>query len=149
MADKDILTQLRRRITPELYEQIRDLWKAHSVAEDKRDIPGLLATLTENCVYEIVQTNNIWRGHSGATRFYTDLLTAFPDIDFKLRNIVIGPQGVWEEAGVTATHKRDWLTYPATGRKVEFDVLIFFPWDMERAKFGGERVHVFGLEGLL
>src|SRR5690606_37079904 len=34
------------------YTAVRDLWKAHSLAEDARDIPGLMATLTDDCVYE-------------------------------------------------------------------------------------------------
>ena len=33
--------------------------------------------------------------------------------------------------------------------KIAFDVTIFFPWDMEKQKFAGERVHVFGLDELL
>jgi hypothetical protein len=46
------------------------LYKAHSVAEDARDVPGLLATLTPDCVYEIAQTTHRWTGHTGATAFY-------------------------------------------------------------------------------
>jgi hypothetical protein len=133
---------LERRITPDEYEEIRELWKRHSIAEDGRDLPGLISTLTEDCVYEIAGTKHVWRGHEGAARFYTELLTAFPDIDFSLRNIVIGPQGVCEEADVTATHERDWLDQPATGGAVSFRVVIFFPWDPAARRFAGERVLV-------
>lgn len=90
------------------YKRIRQEWKTHSIAEDNRDIPGLLSTLTEDYVYEIVQTGDRWQGHEGAAQFYTELLTAFPDIHFDLQNIVIGPQGVFEEAWVTATHEGEW-----------------------------------------
>jgi predicted ester cyclase len=144
--EENIRSLLRREITPELYHRIRSEWTAHSIAEDARDIPGLLATLTEDCVYEVVQEETVWRGHEGATRFYTGLLTAFPDIHFELQQIVIGPQGVWEEAHVTATHRGDWLGHTATGRAVQFDVLIYFPWDEQRQKFRGERVYFFGLD---
>ena len=143
--EENIRGLLRREITPELYQRIRAEWTAHSIAEDARDIPGLLATLTEDCVYEVVQEEAVWRGHEGATRFYTGLLTAFPDIHFDLQRIVIGPQGVWEEAHVTATHRGDWLGHTATGRAVQFEVLIYFPWDEQRQKFRGERVYFFGL----
>lgn len=144
--EENIRSLLRREITPELYQRIRAEWTAHSVAEDARDIPGLLATLTEDCVYEVVQEEAVWHGHEGATRFYTGLLTAFPDIHFDLQQIVIGPQGVWEEAHVTGTHRGDWLGHTATGRAVEFEVLIYFPWDERKQKFAGERVYFFGLE---
>ncbi|HEV3480207.1 MAG TPA: ester cyclase, partial [Gaiellaceae bacterium] len=74
--------------------------------------------------------------------FYTGLLSAFPDIDFQLTDIVVGPQGVCEEAHVTATHEGEWLGRAATGERVEFDVVIFFPWDRERRLFRGEKVYV-------
>lgn len=143
MANREaVLELLDRRITPDEYEEIRELWKRHSIAEDERDLPGLISTLTEDCVYEIAGTEHAWRGHEGATRFYTELLTAFPDIYFSLRNIVIGPQGVCEEADVTGTHEQDWLDFAATGERVEFRVAIFFPWDSQRKLFRGEKVYV-------
>jgi predicted ester cyclase len=146
MGHEHVVGLLRRRVTPELYRQIRREWKTHSIAEDKRDIPGLMSTLTDDCVYELAQTGDKWHGKEGATNFYLELLGAFPDIHFDLQNIVIGPQGVYEEAHVTATHEADWRTYQASGRQVEFDVIIFFPWDPEQEKFSGERVYVFGLD---
>ena len=127
----------------EVYHEVRELWKAHSIAEDRRDIPGLIATLTETCVYELLPGGTRWEGHAGAVRFYTELISAFPDIHFDLQNIVIGPQGVCEEAKVTGTHKARWLDRKPTGQKVEFRVVIFFPWDLEKKKFKGERVYFF------
>jgi predicted ester cyclase len=141
----DVRELLKREIDPAEVEAIRELWKQHSIAEDNRDIAGLLATLTDDCVYELAGTSHRWEGHEGATRFYTGLLTAFPDIDFKLTDIVVGPQGVCEEARVTGTHERDWLDFQATGEAVEFGVVIFFPWDPARRLFRGEKVHTFEL----
>jgi len=60
------------------------------------------------------------------TRFYTKLLGVFPDVKFDLQNIVIGPQGVFEEAHVTATHQGKWLKYEPTGKHIEFEVIILF-----------------------
>lgn len=143
MSEENIRALLRRRNDPDEYRAIRRLWIAHSIAEDNRDIPGLLATLTDDCVYELATTDIRWEGHDGAARFYTELLTAFPDIHFDLRNIVIGPQGVFEEAHVTATHLGPWLGMPPTGEAIEFDVIILFPWDPARQLFSGERVYFF------
>ena len=69
-----------------------------------------------------------------------------PDIVFELQNIVIGPQGVCEEADVTATHLGSWLGVEPTGERLEFRVVIFFPWDRERRLFRGERVYVSGID---
>ena len=135
------IEQLRRRSDSEEYALIRHEWITHSKAEDARDIAGLMSTLTDDCVYTLVTTGTEWRGKEGATRFYTELLTAFPDIHFDLQNIVIGPQGVFEEARVTGTHQNTWLNYPATGRRLEWNVVIFFPWDPVKKKFAGERVY--------
>jgi predicted ester cyclase len=137
----DIREKLRREFGQEEYEAVRELWKAHSIAEDGRDLDGLIATLTPDCVYEVVPTGHRWEGHEGARGFYRALLGAFPDIDFDLQDIVIGPQGVCEEARLTGTHEQDWLEYPATGNQVDFPVVIFFPWDPEARLFRGERVH--------
>ena len=137
----DVRELLRLDADPAEYGEIRELWKQHSKAEDQRDVAGLLATLTDDCVYEIVGTGHVWEGHEGAARFYAGLLGAFPDIDFQLTDIVIGPQGVCEEAHVTGTHEADWLDYKATGEHVEFNVVIFFPWDPARKLFRGEKVY--------
>lgn len=140
-----ILEQYRRRIDPDLYAKIRREWKTHSIAEDQRDIPGLMSTLTDDCVYELAQSDHKWHGKEGATAFYNELLSAFPDVHFDLQNIVIGPQGVFEEAHVTATHEGVWLGYEPTGNHLEWDVIILFPWDLEKEKFSGERVYHFNL----
>ena len=138
----DVRELLSHEVTPELYREVRALWKAHSIAEDRRDIAGLIATLTPVCVYEVLPDGARWEGHAGATRFYTELLGAFPDTHFDLQNIVIGPQGVCEEAKVTGTQRGKWLDRAPTGQKVEFRVVIFFPWDVQKKKFKGERVFV-------
>ena len=46
---------LNRKLNEAEYQEIKKLWKAHSIAEDNRDIDGLMATLTEDCKYEIPQ----------------------------------------------------------------------------------------------
>ena len=138
----DVRELLKLEIDPVEVEAVLELWKQHSKAEDNRDIAGLLATLTPDCVYELAGTPHRWEGHAGATRFYTGLLTAFPDIDFELTDIVVGPQGVCEEARVTGTHEQTWLDYEASGERVEFGVVIFFPWDPGRRLFRGEKVYV-------
>jgi predicted ester cyclase len=140
MSHEAVVELLRRDVDPAEYDEIRELWKTHSIAEDNRDLPGLISTLTDDCVYELVPGGPRWEGHEGATRFYTQLLTAFPDIHFDLQTIVIGPQGVFEQAHVTATHERDYIGLPATGERIEFETVIYFPWDQEKRKFRGEQV---------
>ena len=146
MAGEAILELYRREVTPALYTEIRDLYKRHSIAEDARDLPGLISTLTPDCVYVLAQSGHRWEGHGGAARFYTELLTAFPDIHFDLTDIVIGPQGVCEEANVSATQQAPWLGVPPTEGRLEWKVVIWFPWDTEQGLFRGEKVYTTGIE---
>jgi hypothetical protein len=141
----EMLGLIRRDPEPEEYGEIRDLWKKHSIAEAEHDLPGLISTLTEDCVYELVQTGHRWEGHEGAARFYGGLLGGFPDIDFELTEIVIGPQGVFEEADVTGAFEAKWLGVPPTGERLAWKVAILFPWDREQRLFRGERVYTAGL----
>ena len=144
MADA-VLRAIRREPDADEHNAIRELWKRHSIAEEQRDLPGLLSTLTPDCVYELVQTGHRWEGHEGATRFYLGLLGAFPDVDFQLSGIVIGPQGVCEEADVTGTHEGEWLGIEPSGESLAWQVAIFFPWDAQQRLFRGERVWTAGL----
>ena len=141
-----VVKQLRRKIDPEEYKAIRQLWINHSIAEDARDIPGLMATLTEDCVYTVANNGVSWHGKEGATQFYQQLLTAFPDVHFDLQHIVIGPQGVFEEAHVTGTYQSQWLDMPPPqGELIQFEVILLFPWDPKQQLFTGERIYFFNL----
>jgi steroid delta-isomerase-like uncharacterized protein len=141
----DVRDVIRLEPSASEHGEIRELWKKHSIAEDERDLPGLISTLTDDCVYELVQTGDRWEGHEGAARFYMELLGAFPDIHFDLTHIVIGPQGVCEEADVTGTHEAAWLGVPPSGERLSWKVVIFFPWDAGKRLFRGERVYTAGL----
>jgi predicted ester cyclase len=142
---EEVVEKIRQQPDAVELAEIRELWKRHSIAEEHRDLPGLISTLTADCIYELVQTGHRWEGHEGATRFYTGLLAAFPDIDFQLSDIVIGPQGVCEEADVTGTHEGEWLGIQPSRQRLAWKVAIFFPWDAQRRLFRGERVYTAGL----
>lgn len=137
----DIRERLRWRADAGAFEAIRTLWIAHSKAEDARDLDGLVATLTEDCVYQFPWTGQRWEGHDGARRFYTELLTAFPDIHFDLLDIVIGPQGVFEYAEVVGTHEAPWIGQEPDGQRKRWHNAILFPWDPEAQRFSGEKVY--------
>ena len=131
---------LARRFDPAELRAIKRLWVRHSIAEDARDIDGLVATLTPNCAYELIPTGQRWEGHVGARAFYTELFAAFPDNRFELTDIVVGPQGVFEAARLTGTNLGPWAGVPASGLPIALEVLILFPWDPVTRLFLGERV---------
>ena len=129
-----------RAFDPAELRRIKRLWVRHSIAEDRRDIDGLVATLASDCVYEIVPTGQRWEDHAGARRFYAELFASFPDNAFALSEIVVGPQGVFEVATLTGTNLGPWAGTPATGLPIALQVLILFPWDPVTERFTGERI---------
>lgn len=136
----DVRARLGRSFDPVELRRIKRLWVRHSIAEDRRDIDGLVATLAPDCVYEIVPTGQRWEGHEGARAFYSELFAAFPDNRFALREIVVGPQGVFEAARLTGTNLGPWAGAPASGLPVDLEILILFPWDPTTGRFLGERI---------
>lgn len=139
--ETSIQQRLAMDVTPELYQTIRQLWIKHSKAEDARDLQGLIDTLAEDCVYTVVPTGQRWEGHAGARTFYLSFLGAFPDVHFAMTDIVIGPQGVFEVATMTGTHRGEWAGIAPSGKPVNLQVIIHFPWNMAAGKFAGERVY--------
>jgi predicted ester cyclase len=127
---------------PVTHRTIRRLWQRHSIAEDRRDIDGLISTLAPECTYEIVGTGLRWDRHDGARAFYTELFEAFPDNRFALTDIVIGPQGVFESVVLEATHAGPFAGLAPTGRQVRLEVAILFPWDPATQRFTGEQIFI-------
>jgi predicted ester cyclase len=141
VTDRDsVRRRLARPFDAGELRAIKRLWVRHSIAEDARDIDGLIATLAPDCVYEIVPTSQRWSGHDGARAFYTELFAAFPDNAFALSEIVVGPQGVFEVAMLTGTNRGPWAGVPPSGLAVSLEVLILFPWDPSSGRFAGERI---------
>jgi predicted ester cyclase len=138
----DVRARLGWPADPATHRTIRRLWQRHSIAEDRRDIDGLIATLAPGCVYEIVGTGLRWEGHDGARAFYTELFAAFPDNRFSLTDIVIGPQGVFEAVVLEATHRAAFAGLEPSGRRVRLDLAILFPWDPASRLFMGEQIFI-------
>jgi predicted ester cyclase len=146
VADGEIRDRVRERLgwpaDPSTHRRIRRLWQRHSIAEDRRDIDGLISTLAPECVYSIVGTDLRWEGHAGARAFYTELFAAFPDNHFALTDIVIGPQGVFEAVVLDATHEGPFAGLTPSGRKVRLELAILFPWNGPAQLFDGEQIFI-------
>ena len=146
MTEGQVRERVRERLgwpaDPATHRRIRRLWQRHSIAEDRRDIDGLVSTLAPGCVYEIVGTGLRWEGHAGARAFYTELFAAFPDNRFSLTDIVIGPQGVFEAVVLEATHEGPFAGLQPTGRWVRLELAILFPWNAAAQLFEGEQIFI-------
>ncbi len=119
--------------------QNKRLWQKHVLAENRRSIEGLLATLSEEPVYRIMASGEEYRGKEAVAGFYRGLFEALPDATFELVNVYVGEAGVVEESVLRGTHRGQWMGVEATGRAVELPLTIVFP--MANGQILGERLY--------
>ena len=115
-------------------------WMEHVLAENRRDLDRLIATLSDDAVYEIVPLQRFWRGKDEIRQFYTGLWTALPDVKLDLRSRVADERYVVEESHVRGTHTGPLFGIPPSGRYIEFDLVIYFPF--RDGAILGERIYL-------
>jgi steroid delta-isomerase-like uncharacterized protein len=127
-----------------LHENKR-LWQRHVLAENRRSVDGLLDTLSDEPVYQVMATGAVHRGRDAVSAFYTGLFQSMPDVTFDLIEVFVAENGVVEESVLIGTHTGDLFGLPPTGRPVRLPLIIVFP--MRGGKILGERLY-FDLDGL-
>jgi steroid delta-isomerase-like uncharacterized protein len=115
-------------------------WLEHVLAENRRDLDRLIATLADDAVYEIVPLKKFWRGKDEIREFYQGLWTALPDVKLDLRSRVADEHYVVEESHVRGTHTGLLFGIPPSGRYIEFDLVIYFPF--RNGEILGERLYL-------
>ncbi len=115
------------------------LWQKHVLAENRRSIEGLLATLSPEPLYVIMATGQEHRGRAGVAAFYSGLFESMPDVTFDLQEVFIGESGVVEESVMVGTHTGDLFGLPPTGQPIRLPLTIVFP--MRAGAILGERLY--------
>ena len=115
------------------------LWQRHVLAENRRSVEGLLATLTPEPLYVIMATGQEHRGREGVASFYLGLFESMPDVSFDLQEVFIGESGVVEESVMVGTHTGNLFGLPPTGRPIHLPLTIVFP--MRDGAILGERLY--------
>jgi steroid delta-isomerase-like uncharacterized protein len=120
---------------------IKRLWQKHVLAENRRSIEGLLATLCAEPVYEIMATGERYVGRDGVARFYIGLFEGMPDATFDLVSVTIGENGVVEESVLRGTHTGALFGIAASGQTVRLPLTLVFPFAPAEGVFLGERLY--------
>ena len=81
--------------------------------------------------YEIVATGEIFDGHDGVHQLLLQNQTAFPDFHFHPVIIHHADAAVIVEGRFTGTHQGDWRGLPASGRRLDFALIIVFVFEGE------------------
>lgn len=115
------------------------LWQRHVIAENRRSIEGLLATLCSEPLYIIMATGQKHRGRRAVAAFYTGLFESMPDLVFDLQSVFIAEVGVVEESLLRGTHTGPLFGLAPTGQPVNLPLTIVFP--MLHGEILGERLY--------
>jgi steroid delta-isomerase-like uncharacterized protein len=116
------------------------LWIEHARAENRRELERLIATLHEDCVYEVVPMKQFWRGKAEVRNFYRGLWEAIPDVRLDLINRIDAEDCVVEESEVHGRMEGPLFGLEPSGQMLRYRVVIFFP--VRDGLFTGERVYL-------
>ncbi len=88
--------------------------------------------------YELVATGEVFDGTAELGRLMQENVTAFPDFHYDFERIHHADDAIVVEGTFRGTHDGTWRGLPATGRTVDFPMLIVFPFEGEAMM--GERI---------
>ncbi len=122
-----------------LLHENRRLWQRHVLAETRRNIAGLLETLSDDPIYKVMATSATFKGRDQVAQFYTGLFEGVPDATFELVNAFVGEEGVVEESILRGTQHGALFGIPATDREIALPLTIVFP--ILNGRITGERLY--------
>jgi steroid delta-isomerase-like uncharacterized protein len=89
--------------------------------------------------YEMLATGEIYDGAGALGGLMQENVTAFPDFHFDYTHLHHSDEAIVVEGSFRGTHEGLWRGLPATGRRVDFPMLIVFPFEGEAMM--GERIY--------
>jgi len=103
----------------------------HMTAENAHDFERSIGAFG-HARYEIVATGETYDGADGVHGFLLENKRAFPDFHFDVRRIRDADDAVIVEGDFRGTHLGTWRGLPATGRAIDFPLIIVFEFENER-----------------
>jgi steroid delta-isomerase-like uncharacterized protein len=89
--------------------------------------------------YELVATGEVYDGAGPLGGLMHENVTAFPDFHYDFTRLHHADDVIVVEGSFRGTHEGTWRGLPATGRRVDFPMLIVFPFEGDRMM--GERIY--------
>ncbi len=72
-------------------------------------------------------------GVEGAKQFFSMMFQAFPDVHFELHDLIAEGDRAVSRSTMTGTHKGTFMDIPATGKRVEVQVIDIVRFDGDKA----------------
>ena len=120
-----------------LRKEREEICLAHMAAENAHQFDEAIGFFARPR-YELMATGEIYEGPSELGGLMRENVTAFPDFHYDFAHIHHADHAIVVEGMFRGTHQGTWRGLPATGRPVEFPMLIVFPF--EGAAMMGERI---------
>src|SRR5262245_46915187 len=112
----------------------------HIRCENAHDLENVLATFGEKARYDDEPWNDHRIGVDGVRSYYTELLTALPDLSIEVTDRHLASESIVVEVIIGGTHLGAWRGLPATGRRIEFPLCGIYTFDADN-KLAGERIY--------
>lgn len=103
----------------------------HMGAENAHEFERCIAAF-HHPRYEIVPTGEVWDGADGVNALLLENERGYSDFSFEPQAMHHADDAVLVEGRFRGTHDGTWRGLPATGRKVDFALIIVFVFDAER-----------------
>ena len=104
------------------------VYQRHRAAEEARDYPSVMETLTDDCFLEHVSLGLRSEGKDDATRAYEKLFAAFPDLGSVPGGIAYGDDVLVAFGELHGTMRGPWLGLPPTGREFTIPLVNIVPF---------------------
>ena len=112
----------------------------HIRLENAHDLEGVLRTFGDTSRYDDQAWDEHFTGIDGVRLFYTQIMTALPDLEIKVQRQHVTDHAILLEVIIRGTHLGPWRGLPATGRPVEFPLCGIYTFDAED-RLAGERIY--------
>ena len=89
--------------------------------------------------YELLPTGEVFDGAAALGGLMQENVTAFPDFHFDFTHVHHSDDAIVVEGSFRGTQLGSWRGLPATGRSVDFPMIIVFPFEGDRMM--GERIY--------
>jgi steroid delta-isomerase-like uncharacterized protein len=106
-----------------------DIVDQHFAAENAHDVPGTLATYTDDIVWDdVTHPLSPVHGKEAVGAVYSDIIDAIPDVQFVSVRRFTSEDGQWvvDESNVTGHVHGDWAGISGEGALVEIRILHLF-----------------------
>ena len=110
---------------------------AHMAAENAHEFDDAIGFFARPR-YELMATGEVYEGASELGGLMKENVMAFPDFRYDVDRLHHADDAIVVEGTFHGTHEGTWRGLPATGRRVEFPMLIVFRFEGERMM--GERI---------